>query len=77
MKHLFFYFFESRDNPDVDDVILWTNGGTPLKIYITVGPTFNCYCVGPGASSALGLFMELGVTLFILRSDRILLTHVN
>ena len=23
----FFYFFESRSNPKVDDVILWTNGG--------------------------------------------------
>jgi hypothetical protein len=26
-KHLFFYFFESRSDPDQDDVILWTNGG--------------------------------------------------
>ncbi|OCH92451.1 serine carboxypeptidase [Obba rivulosa] len=40
-RHLFFYFFESRDNPDKDDVIFWTNGG-------------------PGGSSAIGLFMELG-----------------
>ncbi|PPQ70716.1 hypothetical protein CVT24_000832 [Panaeolus cyanescens] len=40
-RHLFFYFFESRSNPDKDDVIFWTNGG-------------------PGGSSALGLFMELG-----------------
>ena len=40
-KHLFFYFFESRDDPDKDDVIFWTNGG-------------------PGCSSAMGLFMELG-----------------
>ncbi|KAI0086932.1 serine carboxypeptidase [Irpex rosettiformis] len=40
-RHLFFYFFESRNNPDKDDVILWTDGG-------------------PGCSSALGLFMELG-----------------
>ncbi|KAK0205914.1 serine carboxypeptidase [Desarmillaria ectypa] len=40
-RHLFFYFFESRDDPDTDDVIFWTNGG-------------------PGASSMLGLFMELG-----------------
>ncbi|KAI0071137.1 serine carboxypeptidase [Panus rudis PR-1116 ss-1] len=41
VRHLFFYFFESRSNPDEDDVIFWTNGG-------------------PGCSSALGLFMELG-----------------
>ncbi|KDQ51312.1 hypothetical protein JAAARDRAFT_140320 [Jaapia argillacea MUCL 33604] len=40
-RHLFFYFFESRGNPDKDDVIFWTNGG-------------------PGCSSSIGLFMELG-----------------
>ncbi|RDX49394.1 serine carboxypeptidase [Lentinus brumalis] len=40
-RHLFFYFFESRRDPDKDDVIFWTNGG-------------------PGASSSMGLFMELG-----------------
>ncbi|KAJ7050430.1 serine carboxypeptidase [Mycena amicta] len=40
-RHIFFYFFESRSNPDEDDMIFWTNGG-------------------PGCSSSLGLFMELG-----------------
>jgi hypothetical protein len=40
-RHLFFYFFESRNDPDTDDVIFWTTGG-------------------PGCSSSLGLFMELG-----------------
>ncbi|RPD77060.1 alpha/beta-hydrolase [Lentinus tigrinus ALCF2SS1-7] len=40
-RHLFFYFFESRRDPDTDGIVLWTNGG-------------------PGGSSALGLFMELG-----------------
>ncbi|XP_006461495.1 hypothetical protein AGABI2DRAFT_69247 [Agaricus bisporus var. bisporus H97] len=40
-RHLFFYFFESRSDPDKDDVIFWTNGG-------------------PGCSSSLGLFFELG-----------------
>ncbi|KAL5531734.1 hypothetical protein ACEPAG_4611 [Sanghuangporus baumii] len=26
-KHLFFYFFESRRDPDEDDVMMWINGG--------------------------------------------------
>ena len=43
-KHMFFYFFESRRDPDSDDVIFWTNGG-------------------PGGSSAMGLFMEIGAFL--------------
>jgi carboxypeptidase C (cathepsin A) len=43
-KHLFFYFFESRRNPEEDDVTMWINGG-------------------PGGSSALGLFAELGASM--------------
>ena len=26
-RHLFFYFFESRRDPDADDVVFWINGG--------------------------------------------------
>lgn len=26
-KHFFFYFFESRSDPDKDDVVMWLNGG--------------------------------------------------
>ncbi|KZV85984.1 serine carboxypeptidase [Exidia glandulosa HHB12029] len=40
-RHLFFYFFESRSEPDKDPVLMWINGG-------------------PGCSSAIGAFMELG-----------------
>ncbi|KAI0772250.1 serine carboxypeptidase [Irpex lacteus] len=55
-RHLFFYFFESRNDPDTDDVIFWTNGGpggsSSLGMLMELGPcsvtspdnyTFNPY----------------------------------
>ncbi|KAF7307577.1 Carboxypeptidase [Mycena indigotica] len=41
-RHLFFYFFESRNNPDTDDMIFWTNGGpacsSSMGLFMELGP---------------------------------------
>lgn len=56
-RHLFFYFFESRNDPDKDDVIFWTSGGEQAVITPKNADNLS---EGPGGSSAFGLFMELG-----------------
>ncbi|KAL0578369.1 hypothetical protein V5O48_003621 [Marasmius crinis-equi] len=41
-RHFFFYFFESRANPETDDVIFWTNGGpggsAAIGLFVELGP---------------------------------------
>lgn len=61
VRHLFFYYFESRDKPAEDPVLLWTNGGSSSVVvysyYVFLSTSLS---LGPGSSSALGLFAELG-----------------
>ncbi|KAI0635405.1 serine carboxypeptidase [Trametes polyzona] len=41
-RHIFFYFFESRRDPDADDVVFWTNGGpggtSSMGLFAELGP---------------------------------------
>lgn len=52
-KHFFYWFFESRNDPKVDPLVLWLSGG--LALY-----NKGSGVLGPGCSSLGGLFMELG-----------------
>ncbi|KAF9049221.1 serine carboxypeptidase [Hymenopellis radicata] len=48
-RHLFFYFFESRNDPDKDDVVFWTNGGSSssLGLFMELGPCRVLSADGP------------------------------
>ncbi|KAF4563804.1 hypothetical protein EYR36_003046 [Pleurotus pulmonarius] len=50
-RHLFFYFFESRSEPDKDDVLLWTNGGpggsSSVGLLMELGPCRVLDAEGP------------------------------
>lgn len=42
-KHLFFYFFESRSDPDNDDVLMWINGGTSVIPHLESRGSFRLF----------------------------------
>jgi len=50
-RHLFFYLFESRNDPGSDDVLLWTNGGpggsSASGLFMELGP---CTIAGPNST---------------------------
>jgi hypothetical protein len=47
-RHLFFYFFESRRDPEKDDVVMWINGGACRRCrltFILMTPILQVPCV--------------------------------
>lgn len=53
---MFFYFFESRDDPDKDDVLLWTNGGpggsSAFGLFMELGQSDCVYVFNSVVTSA-------------------------
>ena len=50
-RHLFFYFFESRSDPDRDDVILFTHGGPGCSASLGLLFEHGTYEFSSGTSS--------------------------
>lgn len=60
-KSLWFWFFESRSNPDTAPLALWFNGGVSHRSSQKTRISFWCiYSSQPGSSSMIGLLQELG-----------------
>lgn len=71
-RDLFFYFFESRSKPSEDPVVMWINGASAPKVTSGSGEAEGPKLIlgGPGCSSALGLFMELGTSVRLMELIR-------
>lgn len=82
-KHFFYWFFESRNDPENDPVILWLNGGPgcssatglffelgPSSINATLQPEFNPYSWNSNAS-VIFLDQPVGVGYSYTESDQV------
>ncbi|KAG7402764.1 Carboxypeptidase Y-like protein [Fusarium oxysporum f. sp. rapae] len=58
-KSMFFWYLESRSNPETDPLLLWMSGQVNTNHYVKASQT-NAGVSGPGASGEMGLFMGSG-----------------